>query len=110
MSKSHSVNEISDVCVCVCVCERERKRWIYILLLRFIKCLFTPVALVMSVISGCIIPHLTVKSRHSDPLPAMLPSAHTAWSTTLPCSDDRRRTKCGTAPGHREWNGIEPVY
>ena len=65
----------------------------------------TPVVLVMRAMRGCMMPHLTVKSRHSAPFPAMLPSAHTAWSITLVCSEERRRTKYGTAPGQRvEWN------
>ena len=48
-------------------------------------------------------PHLTVKSLQSEPLPAMFPRAHTAWSTTFRCSEDNSRTKCGTAPGGMEW-------
>ena len=47
-------------------------------------------------------PHLTVKSLHSEPFPAMLPRAQTAWSTTFMCSDPSSRTKCGTAPGHTQ--------
>lgn len=33
-----------------------------------------------------------------SPIPVIFPSAHTAWSLTLECSEDNRRTNRGTAP------------
>lgn len=44
------------------------------------------------------IPQRMVNSLHSEPSPAMFPSAHTAWSTTFRCSLDSNPTNNGTAP------------
>ena len=56
--------------------------------------------------SGRMMPQRTVRSRHSAPSPAMLPSAHTAWSTTFICSEDSSCTNRGTAPA---WQRKEKV-
>ena len=48
--------------------------------------------------SGWMIPQRMVKSLHSDPSPAILPSAQTAWSTTFMCSEESSFTNMGTAP------------
>ena len=47
-------------------------------------------------------PHCIQKSLHWEPSPAMLPRAHTAWSTTFWWWLERRRTNKGTAPRERE--------
>ena len=59
----------------------------------------TPVEGLMRAMRGWMMPQRAVKSLQSAPLPAMLPRAHTAWSTTFMCSEDSRRTNSGTAPG-----------